>query len=220
MSSDTETLLRDTLASRADVLTSAVVDPWQRFATAELRHRRNRRVRTATIAVVGVTALGLAGFAVIPAWISSLTTEEASSPLLAEPTRGSLADDTEWLADFKEAVPELLDDTGPQADMYWNVEDPAKVHVVFAGDIFGHRRVIADVPLQTGGPLDSAIAWFGGPDGAAPSQLQQDATGAPLDIPALSRLDMTDDGVAQALVIAPKGSRGVRGGIAHRVARS
>jgi len=218
MSADIETVLRNTLTARADLRIDAA-DPWQHFVAGERRHRRNRRLRIGAGAVVGVTALGLAGagFIPVPSWTPAITLEQATSPLREEPTKGSLADDVGWLAEFRETVPALLAETwAGDSDGHWRVEDTGEVRVLFAGDVFDDRLVVAVVPLRIGLLRAETTVWFRGPAGAAPAELHEDGSSGALTTASVSRLDV-EDGVGHALVLAPAGTRAeVSGGVTYR----
>ncbi|MGY1840979.1 MULTISPECIES: hypothetical protein [unclassified Modestobacter] len=151
------------------------------------RHRAQRRQALALTAVaavvagvVGATPLVLDGppAAPISATGAGPASTAAAVDVLAGPTRGSLAGD----ADFVEAVRQLPWDDGVSETPDAPVDTR---RVVFAGDVPGGRWALVagendakpvqdDPALQTdlGALSDVAIAWFAGPPGASPDQLE------------------------------------------------
>jgi len=143
--------------------------------TVVARHRsRRRQVVGLTTVVAAVAALVVAMTTLVgPADRPISATEAAATvDVFTGPTRGSLAGD----AAFVEGVRQLpwttdgVSGTGiPDAPL-----DTRRV--AFAGDVTGGRwaLVVGDPGTQPGstGPDDVAIAWFAGPPGAAPDQLE------------------------------------------------
>jgi hypothetical protein len=208
MTLDIETALRETLSERAEQLTASA-DPWPRFERRDRRHRLGRRARIAAVSVASVAAIGVLGSGIVPLphWVPALTIQPASSPLLDGPPAGSLATDQEWLTAFRARIPELLADTWEgDTDGQWKVEDPDKIKVIFAGDVNRQRMVAAVVPLRTGLLRSETMAWFRGPVGAAPEQMEQDSNGEALTEPYMGRVDGQGDR-ANVLVLAEKGSQ-------------
>jgi hypothetical protein len=207
MTLDIETALRETLTQRAGHLTASI-DPWQTFERRDRRHRRGRRARIAAVTVASVAVIGVVGSGVVPLphWVPALTIQPASSPLLDGPPAGSLAADQEWLTAFRARIPELLADTwASDSDGHWKVDDVDEIQVIFAGDVNRQRMVAAMVPLRTGLLRSETTAWFRGPFGAAPDQMEQDSSGEALTEPYVGRVD-GEGNRANVLVLAQEES--------------
>ncbi|MGY1638815.1 hypothetical protein ACI78V_19375 [Geodermatophilus sp. SYSU D00742] len=192
------------------------------------RHRARRR-RHAALAAVAVVVAGVvvvvpgllrgpgpaptatpATGAGEPAIGTDTPATVATADVYAAPTRGSLAGD----AAFVDGVRQLPWTSGDGA----GVPDPppAERHVVFAGDVPGGRWALvagrnAVVPaveapeLQTdlGPPGDVAIAWFVGPPGATPAQMELQS--APYGTDPWSPAALSDTATGALVVVAAPG---------------
>jgi hypothetical protein len=171
---DLEARLRD-LRTRADEVPPAPFDLARRVRD---RHRAQRR-RELRVAAGGLVAALV--FVGLPMVASSPVAEpepgQTATPrertfvptptLLEQPTRGSLADDEDWLAGvaglswLPEGAEELPYDTG------WVEPPPADRKVAFAGDVAGVR--VALVLARDGNRLHHV--WYTGPQGAEPGAM-------------------------------------------------
>lgn len=189
-----ETQLRDTLHRAADELGAA--EPPQAVRVSgmhSLARRRSRRRAAMLSAGLAVLLVAVA----VPFGLSLLRTgdDRIAAPLLeggifGVPTRGSLAGD----AAFVEAVrqlPWVVPGVEPGPGLDGTVEAPnAPVEtrrVVFAGDVPQGRWAVVvgqnttkpsgedpipDLQINPGALSDTAVAWYAGPPGATPEQMQ------------------------------------------------
>jgi hypothetical protein len=195
--------LAATLRARADRL-PAHPDPYARFLRVERRHRARRRLRAAgVVAVAGCTVAGIGtGMVSLPDWLPAIHTDgnwTASSALMREPMRGSLAHDAAWQEQMRAAVQDIEETEGR-----WRVADRDGIRFVFAGDVpaLDRRLALVVVPLRLGVLEAHAPMWYEGPLGAAARDMRQGATyGDKLpEIVTFGELGL-DSGAA--LVIAP-----------------
>ena len=116
------------------------------------RLRRRRRLRLAA----GVAAVGLLG-ALVPL-LPRAAVPAPPATVYAGPARGSLAGDEDFLRAVRNSGWALAEET------------PGSRRVVFAGDVPGGRWVL----LAAGGTPSrpATTAWFAGPAGARPDQLE------------------------------------------------
>jgi hypothetical protein len=164
--------LRTTLALRADLVTPAP-DPYGRLLYLRARRRRRR-----TGVVAGLLALAL----VVSGW---WVTRDVSPPpdlarpvldgdppalvaaLLDSPTRGSLANDT----GFVDAIRQRAAQEGGHATGVGGPRllpaDPARVRVLFAGDVPGAKRIA----IVAGVTASSALTEYVSPEGMPVSAL-------------------------------------------------
>lgn len=209
MSIDLEPRLRRSLAAQAASL-APDPDPWSRFAAQERRSRRRRRARVTGTALACLAPLGLAGVGIlpVPSWAPAITLEQASSPLLAGPTRGSLGGDQEWLDRFRAYLPTLVErEWFGDGDGIWRVDGVERVRILFAGDVAGERLVFASVPVRTGFRRMETTGWFTAPAGAPPEEMTSGSRGGePLKASVVTRLGRSPDAL-QPLVLAPAGAR-------------
>ncbi len=203
MTTDLQHGLAAALRGRADRL-PVRPDPYARFIRVERRHRARRRLRAAgVVAVAGCTVVGIGtGIVSLPGWLPAIRTDgnwTASSPLLQEPTRGSLAHDAAWQEQMRAAVQDIEETEGR-----WRVADRDGIRFVFAGDVpaLDRRLALVVVPLRLGVHEAHAPMWYEGPLGAAAKDMRQGATyGDKLpEIVTFGELGL-DSGAA--LVIAP-----------------
>jgi hypothetical protein len=194
---DLEGRLRD-LRRRAD---SVANPPPDLAETVRARDVRQRRAQL-RLAAAGLAAATL--FIGIPVVASSLESQRSqtadpseSAPaaeqvLFEEPTRGSLADDEEWLAGIA-VQPVPLDRLDPAP------EDPTidGRHTAFGGDVPGGRVALELIRLAGGTYVQ---AWFTGPPGAeaAEMSLVDLAPARPTD--PLALVDMPDPASGQAVL--------------------
>ena len=209
---DLETRLRDQ-RTRADETPPAPVDLAQRVRERARAQRRRR---------IALTAAGIAAtlvFVGLPTLVSGLVDEgsrgEAASPSrprafapshLDLPTRGSLAEDEEWLAEVRTLswLPDDFSSYPPEAAE--TVPDPAvdDRKVVFAGDVPGGRMALVMARLANG---QLVYAWFAGPTKARPADLRlalhpwEAPRTEPLAL--VARPDPASDRVALVLVAQP-----------------
>lgn len=158
------------------------------------RHRAQRRqaagmtglvAAVAALVVVSTTVLDGRDNSSAATAVDAAATESAVAAaavdVLAGPTRGSLAED----AAFVEAVRQLPWTSEATAGAEVPDAPPDTRRVVFAGDVPGGRWALVagtndedpeqdDPGLQTdlGALSDVAVAWFAGPEGATPDQLE------------------------------------------------
>jgi hypothetical protein len=166
---DTETLLREALSGRAEALGVPGDDPWPSFARRERTHRRNRRIRLVSAAVVLAAAVGVqSGVVPLPGWAPGIAIAGRQTALTSAPTRGSLAGDTAWLEGMRGAIKDV-EDPGE----LWKVADRKKIKFVYAGDVAGRRLMLAAVPLRFGFLTDQALIWYEGAAGAAPAAMTE-----------------------------------------------
>ena len=149
MTTDLQHGLAATLRARADRL-PVRPDPYARFIRVERRHRARRRLRAAgVVAVAGCTVVGIGtGMISLPGWLPAIRTDgnwTASSPLLQEPTRESLAHDAAWQEQMRDAVHDIEETEGR-----WRVADRAGIRFVFAGDVPAIDRRLALVVCRCG----------------------------------------------------------------------
>ncbi|GAA2167745.1 hypothetical protein [Pedococcus bigeumensis] len=190
-----ESQLREALSARADEMGGSVADPYARVSGAIATDRRRRR----TAALAGVAAVAALAVA-IPSLSSGLGADRTSpakrtgvivpgpqdprwASVYTWPTRGSLADDADFLRSFREVM-------GNGA-------------VVFAGDIEGDRVVVAWSRAEDG--TETAKVWAGD-RGAAATTLQSVSSASQSDSSAIIvRRDPTPS--AWMLVLARAGVR-------------
>ena len=175
---EVETRLRRDLRARQDDVPPVPTDLADRVRR---RHRSQRRTQAlalvAAAAVVAVFA-GASSLVGTPPTARTAETAEAAPPstaptILEQPTRGSLAADPDWLAGVRR-----LDWQIP-TELFGELPDPPATerHVAFAGDVPGGR--VALVVGEDDGQFGAA--WFTGPAGAAPSDMQLAVTPQPVD---------------------------------------
>jgi hypothetical protein len=178
---DLETRLRDQ-RTRADDAPPVPFDLAQRVRERAREQRRRRIALTAAGIAAALVFIGL------PTLASGLIggdshgdsaappTRSRPAPVpshLDLPTRGSLADDEEWLADVRTLswLPEGFESYPPEVELH----DPAVDDrtVAFAGDVPGGR-----VALVVARRANNALlqAWFTGPVGASPGQMRLAST--------------------------------------------
>ncbi|NEK58330.1 hypothetical protein GCU56_10650 [Geodermatophilus sabuli] len=219
MSADTD--LRDRLHRLAETTAPPPRDDLASAVAA--RHRRLRRQRAALGAVAALVAAvvvavpaGLGGPAVEPAPAAPAAGPDTSGDLPAAavytaPTRGSLAGD----AAFVEGVLRLPWTRETLVGAGLPNPPQALRHVVFAGDVAGGRWALVagpdtTVPQDTdparqtdlGALGDVAVAWFVGPPGATPAQLELSSVPYGVDPRSPSALADTTTG-AVVVVAAP-----------------
>lgn len=195
---DTETLLREALSGRAGALGAPDDDPWPRFARREKAHRRNRRIRLASAAVVLAAAVGVQTSVVpLPGWAPGIAVAGGQTALTSAPTRGSLAGDQAWLEGMRREIKDV-EDPGE----LWRVADRRKIRFVYAADVAGHRMVLAEVPLRLGFLTDQALIWYKGPVGAAPSAMADEGREEGGQT-VVTSMDIRSDGPGYLVVIAP-----------------
>jgi hypothetical protein len=169
ISVDTETLLREALSGRAEALGVPGDDPWPGFARRERTHRRNRRIRLASAAVVLAAAVGVqSGVVPLPGWVPGIAVAGRQTALTSAPTRGSLAGDAAWLEGMRGQIKDVDDPDG-----LWKVADRKKIRFLYAGDVAGRRLMLAAVPLRFGFLTDQALIWYEGEAGAAPAAMTE-----------------------------------------------
>lgn len=166
---DLEARLRRDLRARQDDALPAPADLAERVRR---RHRGQRRAQAMTLVAAAAVVAVFAGASSLVSPAPTPTSPDAAEApsgsveptILERPTRGSLADDADWLAGIRR-----LDWQVP-ADLARDVpEAPAdERHVAFAGDVAGGR--VALVLGQDGGRIGAA--WFTGPTGAEPSGME------------------------------------------------
>lgn len=168
MDTDLEARLRRDLRARQHDVPPAPADLADRVRR---RHRSQRRTQALTLVAAAAVAAVVAGGSSLvssPEARSAADTAEEGRPvieptILERPTRGSLADDPEWLA----AVRRL--DWQVPTELFGEIPDPPadERHVAFAGDVPGGRvaLVVGEDDGQLGG------AWFTGPAGAEPEDM-------------------------------------------------
>lgn len=176
MSTDLEDRLRRGLQATADD-----VAPAPRDLADVVRHRarRQRRTRLAVGAAGLVAALVFVGVPVVASTLvadsGSRTATPAERPrldplptLLDAPTRGSLADDEEWLAGVRALSWSPTDVVDRPAEV--GLPDPAVAdrRVAFAGDVPGGRAALVVAPE---GDIGVVGAWYTGPEGARPAEM-------------------------------------------------
>lgn len=162
---------------------------WSSVRRGIVRARRRRRAATtgkvigsvmAAAAVVGSVQVGWLPY---PGWApaASLSAVTGGVSALAEgPTRGSLADDTGWLADLREhAAAQRRDEAGGES---WQIAAADRVDVIFAGDVEGHRLALVEAPYRWGAIEYRQQTWFMGPAGAPASEMVANGGGDPDDI--------------------------------------
>ena len=166
MSDYTETAVRHALACTAETLPDTD-DAWQQFTRAEHSHRRTRHRRGAIAAAFLVAAIAVqTNVLPLPGWAPGIAVADTWSAFADGPVRGNLSSDTAWLADFRTRVHGLHDGDG-----LWRVADRSSIHVVYAGDVAGHRLALVYVPLRLGLITDADVIWYEGRANASPSQM-------------------------------------------------
>jgi hypothetical protein len=177
--------LRDRLHRLADATTRPPRADLPEALVGEGRRRRRRRRR----ALAGAAAAVAVAVAAVPAVLDRLpdtgvAAEQAAGPdplgslfpppiapvtdlpgadVYGGPARGSLADDAAFVAGLLQPP-----GAGPAVD---EQEFPlAGRTVVYAGDVAGQRWAL--VTAATGDGATALVAWFTGPAGAAPAQLE------------------------------------------------
>ncbi|GII20463.1 hypothetical protein [Planosporangium mesophilum] len=177
------------------------------------RRRRVARLAPAAVALavaVGLLAAGMPGQRTGPDRVASPPALVAE--LLNSSTRGSLAPDESFLAELKDkAAREVPTADGRKPEVPWN---PARVRVLFAGDVPGGFRV-ALVVVTGAHPVLSKLS---GPAGAPASRLQLWESDE-LRGPILWNELLTDDGAGRSvLVLGPVGSQVEVSGDPHYLA--
>jgi len=193
--------------------------------TVVARHRTQRRQALGTTGLVAAVAAlvllstTLGGPTDDP---STAISADAAGPgsavavvdVLAGPTRGSLAGD----AGFVGAVRQLPWAGGDLAGSDVPDAPVASRRVVFAGDVPGGRwalvvgeddarPVVDDPELQTdlGALSDVAVAWFAGPPGAAPGQLE--LLGVPRGVDPQYPVALSDSTTGALVVVTAPGDQ-------------
>jgi hypothetical protein len=202
---DLEARLRD-LRVRADDLPPA---PPDLAATVRARHRRQRRTELLRLAAAAVAVALL--FLAVPRVTSSLDAQrpEAAEPaeeaprwagqvLYEQATRGSLADDEEWVAGIagRELVPSdpaEVPSTGPLPDSA--IQQRA---VAFAGDVPGERVALVVARLWGGRVIQ---AWFTGPPRAEPDEMTMTLLRDAPSTGPLSLLDLPDPASSRYVLV-------------------
>ncbi|MGY1743828.1 MULTISPECIES: hypothetical protein [unclassified Blastococcus] len=212
----TETVLRERLARIAE-RTAPPEDPGLATRVAA-RSRAGHRQR------VGLTALAAAVAAVVvavPVALSGPAAEPAPGPaspastasVFAGPTRGPLAGDAAFVEGVRQLPWQLPEQglTGPEPDV-------STRRVVWAGDVPGRRWALvvgentarpegaaADPAVQTdlGALSDVAMAWFAGPPGAGPAQMEL-AT-VPRGVDPAQPVGLADNTTGALVVVALRG---------------
>ena len=178
----------DELRARLTALADATAPPPRADLAAVVEHRHRARRRSQLR--LGAAAAAVAAMAVaVPLVLDGEPAESVAAvtavpdvqdlpPAGVGPTRGSLADD----AEFVEAVRQLSwSDPGARAA----APPPAGSQVLFAGDVPGGRWALVSRPLTVPPPLVDddeleqelgvggvTLAWFAGPPGASPDGLR------------------------------------------------
>ncbi|WP_067503821.1 hypothetical protein [Actinoplanes sp. TFC3] len=165
MTSNLETLLRDSLHAEAEQVTGQP-DPYETFVRLERKHKRNRylAVSAGGVAVVAVAA----GVLTNPGLMSQAANAHGPSRLAQGSVRGSLGTDQAWLDAFRATLRVSSND----GDEDWKL-DRDKVEVVWAGEVPGARIVVADVPFRNDGVTDWHLQSFEGAPGSAPEKMYE-----------------------------------------------
>lgn len=175
-------LLRSVMADRSDSAPPAA--DWGPLRSRLHELRRRRRMRSAARVGAGLLAV-TAVIAVVNIQLNpgSIEKPEPARPsLTGGAVRGSLRSDSAWLSDFRRQVAKSVDITLGQPDLsgeQWSPPSPAKVQVIFAGDLGGYRLALVTGPWEeaevtpTPGRQKSLDLqrWFVGPAGAAADDL-------------------------------------------------
>lgn len=189
-----ESQLREALSARADEVAGSVTDPYARVSGAIAVDRRRRRTAVvagvAAVAAVAVATPALSGAVGRHTTTPARKTTQVVVPgpndprwasVYTWPTRGSLADDADFLRSFREVV--------------------GNGGVVYAGDIEGDRVVVAWSRAEDGSETGTVYA---GNRGTAAASLETISSAANLDDSAIVvRRDTTPDG--WLLLLAPPG---------------
>jgi hypothetical protein len=196
---DTERRLREGLREIAD---RGEAGSLTHGADRVLQGHRSWQLRRAR--VIGVIAAVLVIVVAVPLGLNVLWdgegTDRSASPgeapgILDVPTRGSLADDQAFLADF--SAEWLAGDRAPGETA------PAYPHIVFAGDVDAGRwlAVVDDV----GGQL--YVSWYTGSVGASASELTRERSQELSDEREPLRRLADDDPTGTLLVVAAPGDQ-------------
>lgn len=173
---DLETRLRADLRARQDDVPPAPAD------LADLvrrRHRSQRRTQALTLVAAAAVVALVTGATNLLAGPRTGSQDAAEAPgrtaeptILERPTRGSLADDAEWLSGVRR-----LDWQIP-TELFGEIPDPPanERHVAFAGDVPGGR--VALVVGEQDGRVGAA--WFTGPTGADPAEMELAVSPSPV----------------------------------------
>jgi len=174
------------LAEGADAL--FVPQPrWEEVRRGMQRVRRRRRAKVAGAVAGAMASVVLLGAGVqtsvlpYPSWAPAavLPASGSTSALTGQPTKGSLAQDTQWLSEFREYVASgREDESGGES---WQVPSADDVDVIFAGDVAGHRLAAIEAPYRWGLIEDRQQVWFMGPEGASPAEMVKNQNGQPSD---------------------------------------
>jgi hypothetical protein len=202
------------LAACADTLP---VPParWEDVERGLRRVRRRRRLRRlGTTAGALVCVLGLAGGVQLgavpyPTWAPAVVLPAAggSSALAAQPTKGSLKDDDAWLAAFRRHVAsDRWDESGGES---WSVGNPDDVHVIFAGDVAGHRLALVAAPYRWGLIESPQQVSFVGPAGAEPADMWQGSNSSTSDVAVIHMTPGMGDDTSTAVVVVTADDRPV-----------
>lgn len=179
-----ETQLREALTARADEVGPSLGDPYERVTGAIATDRRRRRTAVvggvAAVAVLALAIPSLSGavgrHTTTPARKTTQIVPGPSDPrwnsVYTWPTRGSLADDTDFLRSFRDVV--------------------GSAAVVYAGDIEGDRVVVTWGRADDGSETETVYA---GDRGATASALETLSSASNSDAAAIVvRHDTTPDG--------------------------
>ncbi len=162
---------------------------WWAVRRGLARARRRRRavvtgkVVGSVMAVAAVVGSVQVGWLPYPRWApaASLSAVTGGVSALADgPTRGSLADDANWLADLREhAAAQRRDEAGGES---WQIPDGDRVDVIFAGDVEGHRLALIEAPYRWGAIEYRQQTWLMGPQGAPADDMVDNGGRDPDDI--------------------------------------
>ena len=206
--------LRRELAGLADRLAGPAADPAATatgvLAGVATRRRRRGLVALAAACLVGIGAVGVVT-ASDPAPPAAAARAEGARPPVVEvtelPTRGSLADDEEFLAGMVRRPW-----TGVPTELYPVGFTPARgsIRVAFAADVPAGRWALLVARPEQGDdrpeapPRDDAlVAWFTGPPGAAPERMELSSYPYPLRTGAIPTL--LDPATGTLAVVAAPG---------------
>ncbi len=210
--------LRAAFHEDADLAGPPPSDPFETLVARRQKSDRQRRAAlTAGLAVVLVAIVVPVGISLVGPRDSQVATTPTipAADVFAEPTRGSLAGDTAFVAGVRE-----LDWTEPGLAGGPPVPDaPVDTRsVVFAGDVQSGRWALvvgdntaiptgaaADPELQTdeGALSEVAAVWYVGPAGATPEEMQLATIprGVRIDLP----LSLYDGATGALVVVAARG---------------
>jgi len=170
MTRELETALRESFSSDAQAVTGPP-DPWARFTRRAATRRRKRRLRGAVLAAALGVLVGVQTNVVpLPGWAPGIALAGQPPAFAGVPTRGELAGDKAWLAGLRRQVKDVSDPDG-----LWKVTDRDQIRIVYAGDIPGRRVAILHRRLRLGLITVWDRAYYYGPPGATPAQMEEGA---------------------------------------------